>query len=444
MAIAFYVGDIVFDATTGERVHILDVQELWDYVTYRVFNPISGRNYKLAAKDVSPSAPLVASHEGYVRYRALLARIKDETSSGVLSGLASGVIPLPHQMHVLHRVLSGHNIRYILADEVGLGKTIEAGLVIKELKARGLVHRVLVVCPTGLVTQWRAEMLDKFGEHFRIIYPDDHELIRDITANQDVYGQFDLVISPMDSIKPLERRVGWDEERIQKYNEERIQSIINSGWDLIIIDEAHRVAGSSGDVARHRLGSLLAEASPYLFLLTATPHNGKTEPFLRLVRLVDAKAFPSARAVVKEQVAPYVVRTSKRDAIDASGKPLFTQRTTKAISLHWDERHSLQRELYDRVTKYVAFNYDRAQLQRGKHMWLIFLLILMQRLVSSSTRAIRESLERRLLVLEQQGTQATNYSETRIAEMELEESLEEALGAVSLDIASETNSFGKF
>ena len=103
------------------------------------------------------------------------------------------------------------------------------------------------------------------------------------------------VISPMDSIKPIERHAGWTDERVEKYNEERIYSIINSGWDLIVIDEAHRVAGSTGEVARYKLGYLLSQASPYLLLLSATPHNGKTEPFLRLVRLLDEDAFPNAK-----------------------------------------------------------------------------------------------------------------------------------------------------
>ena len=98
--------------------------------------------------------------------------------------------------------------------------------------------------------------------------------------------------------------------------------MVNSGWDLIIIDEAHRVAGSTGEVARHKLGKMLASASPYLLLLTATPHNGKTKPFLRLIRLVDEKAFPHEAAVVKEQVAPYVIRSEKREAIDNEGKTL--------------------------------------------------------------------------------------------------------------------------
>jgi len=241
----------------------------------------------------------------------------------------------------------------------------------------------------------------------------------------------------MDSIKPLERRVGWTEEKIAEYNEERIYSIINSGWDLVVIDEAHRVAGSSGEVARYKLGKLLAAASPYLLLLTATPHNGKTEPFLRLIRLVDEKAFPNINAIVKEQVAPYVIRTEKREAIDNNGNKLFKNRTTRAIELHWDERHSMQRRLYEMVSDYVSQNYNKAMRNRGKNMWFVFLLIMMQRLVTSSTSAVRESMERRVKVLEEQAFKYQSMSEEEFAEMELEENMEDAIAAISLDIKEE-------
>jgi superfamily II DNA or RNA helicase len=241
----------------------------------------------------------------------------------------------------------------------------------------------------------------------------------------------------MDSIKPLERRVGWTEEKIAQYNEERIYSIINSGWDLVVIDEAHRVAGSSGEVARYKLGNLLAAASPYLLLLTATPHNGKTEPFLRLIRLVDEKAFPNINAIVKEQVAPYVIRTEKREAIDNNGNKLFKNRTTRAIELHWDERHSMQCRLYEMVSDYVSQNYNKAMRNRGKNMWFVFLLIMMQRLVTSSTSAVRESMERRVKVLEEQAFKYQSMSEEEFAEMELEENMEDAIAAISLDIKEE-------
>ncbi|GHV29525.1 hypothetical protein FACS1894167_08960 [Synergistales bacterium] len=416
----FKPGDYAYDKTKNERVQIIAANEAWGVVSYKVYNPSDNSVYKLTEGELV-SVPVESNrNESYLRYVALLSKVKNETSGGILSKLSSGIIPLPHQLYVLNRAISDNNIRYILADEVGLGKTIEAGLIIKELKARGLVRRVLVVCPTGLVTQWSSEMREKFGETFNVILPDEYATIRKITDSDDVYSRFDLVISPMDSIKPLERRVGWTEERIEKYNEERIYSIINSGWDLIAIDEAHRVAGSSGEVARHKLGGLLAAASQYLLLLTATPHNGKTEPFLRLIRLVDEKAFPNEKAIVKEQVAPYVIRTEKRDAIDNNGNRLFKNRTPKTLSLTWDERHSMQRELYERVTEYVSENYNKAMRNRGKNMWLIFLLIMMQRLVSSSTSAIRESMERRIRVLEQQDIQVRVMTDDEFAEMELE------------------------
>jgi superfamily II DNA or RNA helicase len=432
-----FIGDYVFDKTKNERVQILDVSEVWGFVSYKVFNASTGTVYKLSADDICAEVPEENFNESYLRYVAMLSKIKNETSAGILSKLSSGIIPLPHQLHVLNRALSNNKVRYILADEVGLGKTIEAGLIIKELKTRGLIKRILIVCPTGLVTQWSLEMQDKFNEKFHVILPEDYDTIRRITGNEDVYGQFDQVISPMDSIKPLERRVGWTEEKIAQYNEERIYSIINSGWDLIVIDEAHRVAGSSGEVARHKLGRLLAAASPYLLLLTATPHNGKTEPFLRLIRLIDEKAFPNINAIVKEQVAPYVIRTEKREAIDNNGNKLFKNRTTRAIELHWDERHSMQRRLYEMVSDYVSKNYNKAMRNRGKNMWFVFLLIMMQRLVTSSTSAVRESMERRVKVLEEQAFKYQSMSEEEFAEMELEENMEDAIAAISLDIKEE-------
>ena len=433
----FKIGDYVFDKNNNDRVQIVDVSTVWDFVSYKVFNPVTGAVYKLSADAVEAESRQVNANEYYLRYVAMLSKIKSETSEGILSKLSSGVIPLPHQLHVLNRAVSDNNVRYILADEVGLGKTIEAGLIIEELKARGLIKRILVVCPTGLVTQWSIEMEEKFGEKFRIILPEDYDTIRKITDNDDVYGQFDQVISPMDSIKPLEKRIGWTEERIEQYNEERIYSIINSGWDLVIIDEAHRVAGSTGEVARYKLGNLLAAASPYLLLLTATPHNGKTEPFLRLIRLVDEKAFPNMKAVVKEQVAPYVIRTEKREAIDNNGNLLFKNRNTHIVELHWDERHSQQRKLYEMVSSYVSKNYNKALRNRGKNMWVIFLLIMMQRLVTSSTTAVRQSLQKRIKILEEQAFRYESMTEAEFVEIDLEENMEEAIAAISMDIKSE-------
>ena len=431
------VGDFVFDTIEKANVQVLEKIEAWGYTSYKVFNPATGRVYKANEEQLSSSGSTMQYDENYLRYVTLLSKIKNETAGGFLSSLASGIIPLPHQLHVLNRAMETNNIRYILADEVGLGKTIEAGMIIRELKSRGLVSRILVVCPTGLVTQWANEMQEKFHEKFQVILPSDYDTIRRLTDSDDVYGQFDQVISPMDSIKPIEKHAGWSEEKVEKYNEERIYSIINSGWDLIIIDEAHRVAGSSGEVARYKLGNLLAQASPYLLLLSATPHNGKTEPFLRLIRLLDADAFPNAKSIVREQVAPFLIRTEKREAIDNNGNLLFKNRITHLVTISWDERNNLQRELYEMVSSYVAKTYNKALRNRKKNMCLIFLLIIMQRMVTSSTAAIRQSLERRLNVLLEQRTCVGNLREEDLDELNIEDGVEDALEAISLDMELE-------
>jgi ERCC4-related helicase len=429
----FNVGDFVFDTVVGANVQIMERIELWGYTSYKVFNPANGSVYKVTEEQLKTGGSEAQLDENYLRYVTLLSKIKNETAAGVLSALSSGVIPLPHQLHVLERALETRNIRYVLADEVGLGKTIEAGMIIKELKVRGLINRILVVCPTGLVSQWSVEMQEKFHEKFQVILPSDFDTIRRLTDSDDVYGQFDQVISPMDSIKPIEKHAGWSDERVDKYNRERIEAIINSGWDLIIIDEAHRVAGSSGDVARYKLGYLLSQASPYLLLLTATPHNGKTEAFLRLVRLLDEQAFPNYKSIVKEQVAPYLIRSEKREAIDNKGNLLFKKRYTHLVELHWDERHSLQRRLYELVSSYVSKTYNKARRNRKKNMCLIFLMIIMQRMVTSSTAAIRQSLERRLRVLLEEKTRANTMSEADWEERDIEAGDADAMEALSLD-----------
>lgn len=437
------IGSYAYDKETGQNVMVLECIDLWGYISYKVFDAASGTVYKVGEDRLVADSDNSRCDENYLRFITTLSKIKNEMSDGLLTPISSGIIPLPHQLHALKKALRTNQVRYILADEVGLGKTIEAGMIIEELKARGLVKRVLVVCPTGLVTQWSIEMREKFHEHFQVILPSDYDTIRRLTNSKDVYGTFDYVISPMDSIKPIERHAGWSDEKVEAYNQERIYSIINSGWDLIIIDEAHKIAGSSSEVARYKLGQLLSEASPYLLLLSATPHNGKTEPFLRLIRLLERDAFPNANSVVREQVEPFLIRTEKRDAIDNQGEKLFKNRITHLVSLEWDERHSLQKELYEQVSEYVSKTYGKAVKNRKKNMCLIFLLIIMQRMVTSSTAAIQESLKRRLDVLLNQETKASNLSLEELDEINIEDNVEDALEALSVNSSEEIEELQK-
>src|SRR5690606_2039122 len=306
---------------------------------------------------------------------------------------------------------------------------------ITDLAARAPATRILASCPQGLGRHAEREMYETFAEKFHLILPSDHDTTKRLIASDDIYGQFNQVISPMDSIKPIEARAGWRKERIEEYNEERIFAIVNAGWDLVIIDEAHRVAGSTSEVSRYKLGKLLAKSSPYLLLLTATPHSGKTEPFLRLIRLLDEKAFPNYKAIVKEQVAPYIIRNEKREVIDNEGNRLFKDRHTKIVEIHWDERHSMQKKLYEMVTDYVRNGNNKAFKEKKYHIGC--LMVLMQRLVTSSTAAIMDSVEKRIEILKSRHAKVSSLSLDDLIEADLEEILEEGLEVVSTDIEKE-------
>ncbi|MGO8861256.1 MAG: DEAD/DEAH box helicase, partial [Acidimicrobiales bacterium] len=350
-----------------------------------------------------------------VAYVAAAARVADALTQDVLlAPIESSVIPLPHQIRALSRANANDRVRYLLADEVGLGKTIEAGLIMQELKLRGLVKRTLVIAPKGLVSQWVSEMLFHFGETFQLVFPEDIKTLKRIApatapgygekGNQDpealpanAWQMFSQVVVPMDSVKPLDKRRGWTAAQLGEHNRERFEDLISAGWDLVIVDEAHRLGGSTDQVARFKLGQGLAEAAPYFLLLSATPHQGKTDAFHRLVSLVDAQEFPDVGSVTRERVQPYVIRTEKRHAIDADEKPLFKPRHTQLGPVSWEERHHNQQLLYEAVTEYVREGYNQAL--REKRSYIGFLMILMQRLVVSSTSAIRTTLERRLEAL---------------------------------------------
>lgn len=430
-ATKFPVGSWAFSQDHREPVRILEAQTVWNHTTFLVWRPTAEAVAWVTADRLTPfDQPKTAKSFDHIAYRVAAARVAEGLSEDVLlAPLEAGVIPLPHQLLALSKAMAGDRVRYLLADEVGLGKTIEAGLVIRELKLRGLVKRVLVVAPKGLVVQWVQEMRTHFHEQFQLLSPSDFSAIRHLVADDNIWRQFDQVVCPVDSIKPVERRRGWTKERLERHNQERLGDLIAAGWDLIVVDESHRLGGSTDTVARYKLGKALAEAAPYLLLLSATPHQGKTESFHRLMALLDQDAFPDIGAIKHEKVAPFVIRTEKRRAINDRGDPLFMPRTTKLVPVQWEERHSLQKHLYDAVTEYVRQGYNQAM--RDNRQYLGFLMILMQRLVTSSTRAIATALERRRDVL--QSTTITqddlNGDETDLPDEDSQEQLEELLAA---------------
>ncbi len=433
---------------------VIEKQSLWGQTICRIWLPGSDAVVKVPQKSLQPLSvdlqpEIEADRIVYVAAAAKVAEALEGTSSGdghvLLAPMESNVIPLPHQIHALSRAISGDRVRYLLADEVGLGKTIEAGLVIRELKLRGLVRRILIISPKGLATQWVAEMQTHFNESFQLVLPSDFKTLNRLgpfagTETKDSpqfqannpWTFFDQVIAPLDSVKPLEKRCGWSDEQVAEYNRNRFENLITAGWDMVIVDEAHRLGGSTDQVARFKLGQGLAEAAPFLLLLTATPHQGKTDAFHRIMTLLDAEAFPDEASVSRSRVAPYVIRTEKRKSIDAEGKPLFKPRLTQMAPIRWEDRHFQQELLYEAVTDYVHEGYNQAMQEKQQHFG--FLMILMQRLVVSSTRAIRTTLERRLEVLQaDEGTITRRLDDialkdsSEIYDMDGEELLEELL-----------------
>lgn len=403
-------GDWAWSVEHREACQILDAQELWGETLYRVWVPGRDAVVRLRPSQISSITDGAFNTPSWVAYVAAAGRIGDALTQDVLlAPIEASVIPLPHQIRALARAVSGERVRFLLADEVGLGKTIEAGLIMRELKLRGRVRRTLVVAPKGLVTQWVAEMRTHFGEEFRLFIPSDFSAFRRIARTDNVWQTYHQVVCPIDSVKPLEARRGWSRERVAQYNRERFDDLAAAGWDLIIVDEAHRLGGSTDLVARYKLGCGLAEAAPYLLLLSATPHQGKTDAFHRIVSLLDEQAFPDPDSISRERIQPYVIRTEKRRAIDPDGGPLFKPRTTRLVPIAWEERHSQQRALYGAVTEYIREGYNQAI--REKKAYVGFLMLLMQRLVTSSTRAIRTTLERRLAVLHEPAEQLPLFPE---------------------------------
>jgi SNF2 family DNA or RNA helicase len=377
---------------------ILEESSVWGVELVKVWYPQSDKICSIPLARLKSVSCTKADTSDFISFTSIHAKINDTLGQNeLIAPILSSVIPLPHQLNVLSTAIKDGKFRLLLADEVGLGKTIEAGLIMRELKLRGLVKRVLVVAPKGLVAQWVAEMKTHFNEDFRLILP--NETSRKFqSSTTSIWEENDNVVCPMDSVKPIEFRRGWGSSQVNDYNKTRFGDLIEAKWDLVIIDEAHRMGGSLDVIARYKLGKALSFASPYFLMLTATPHQGKTEAFFRLMQLLDEDAFPDIQSISKKRIKPFVIRTEKRKAIDAEGNTLFKPRIAHLFSVSWELRHANHKLLYESVTDYVKEGYNKAI--KEKKYYQAFLMILMQRLVTSSTRAISSTLQKRLSILE--------------------------------------------
>lgn len=342
----------------------------------------------------------------FIRFIALSAKIKAEIANkNILAPYESSLIPLPHQVLVLEKVMQSSQNRFLLADEVGMGKTIETGLILKELKLRGEIHRILVIVPKSSMLQWQSELKEHFNELFHIY---DSEMITslartfaNINADQEFnfWTQHNQIIVSTDALKPMEIRQGWSRERIDEYNKFRMQSVLEADFDLVIIDEAHKMGGATAQVSRYILAQALCNTVANVLLLTATPHRGKADHFRRILQLLDPDAFTGEGLPSIDELEPYVIRTEKRLAVDYDGKKLFNERQTTRFDIFLDiNKHAQQMALYSAVTDYVRRGFNTARRRNNSATGLI--MILFQRLVSSSTAAILSAMKGRLARLQ--------------------------------------------
>jgi superfamily II DNA or RNA helicase len=303
----------------------------------------------------------------------------------VLAVHTSQVEPLPHQITAVYEaMLPRQPLRFLLADDPGAGKTIMAGLLIKELIARGDLKRCLVVCPGSLAEQWQDELYRKFDLPFDILTNEGLEAAR--TGNW--FLEHDLVIARLDKLS----------------RDEDVQAKLGAPdcrFDLVVCDEAHKMSATffSGEVKftkRYRLGQLLSGLTRHFLLMTATPHNGKEEDFQLFMALLDGDRFEGRfrDGVHQADVTDLMRRMVKETLLKFDGRPLFPERIAYTVPYKLSEAEA---RLYKEVTDYVREEFNRADaLQNGKRTGTVgFALTILQRRLASSPEAIYQSLRRR-------------------------------------------------
>lgn len=295
------------------------------------------------------------------------------------------VDPLPHQLEAVYDYfIKLPRIRFLLADDPGAGKTIMAGLLLKELKIRGLAKRTLIVTPANLSFQWQRELKDKFRETFEIVRGDV------LRAN---YGS-----NPWQEKNQVITSVSW----VSRIEDAR-DSLLRSNWDLIIVDEAHKMSASSADhkTLAYTLGENLSTMTDHFLLMTATPHKGDPEHFCLFLRLLDADVYADVRSLeeaMQQKSAPFYLRRTKEalvgfpDPDSGQVKKLFTKRNVQTVPFQID---SDEWDFYDALTRYVEDQSIRAQAANATTGRAIgFTMAMLQRRLASSTYAARRSLER--------------------------------------------------
>lgn len=311
-------------------------------------------------------------------YRINLAHIFDP----YLAVHTSSIEPLPHQISAVYQeMLPRLPLRYILADDPGAGKTIMTGLLLKELIIRGDLKRCLIVSPGSLSEQWQDELYSKFHLKFEILTNDRFEA----AVSGNVFEEVNLCIVRLDKLAR---------------NESLQEKLKVTEWDLIVVDEAHKMSATvwGGEVKytkRFLLGRLLSDITRHFLLLTATPHNGKDEDFQLFMSLIDPERFAGAQRTSNQaiDVSDVMRRLVKEDLLKFDGTPLFPERRAYTVNYDLSPKESV---LYHEVTSYVQEEFNRAdQLSNERKNTVGFALTILQRRLASSPEAIYQSLHRR-------------------------------------------------
>ncbi len=304
-----------------------------------------------------------------------------ENIRGILSN--SIIEILPHQIMAAHKVITSQTRRFLLADEVGLGKTFEAGIIIKEILSRGEATRVLIITPAGLVYQWQEDMV-KFGLDFTIYQSGLEASIRDF------WNKMNLLIVSIDTIKV--------EDRLDNF-------ISTSDWDVMVFDEAHHLTrrdyGDKADKSdRYRVAEKLTDKTPSLFFLTATPHQGDTNKFFNLISLLDKNLFLNEHDLMKnrQNLNEIMIRQRKIDITDEEGNPLFVKRIVSALRYEPSEE---EHHFFILLTHYLRGGYKIAEQEDSdkRYRALGFVMATFQKIAASSIYAVKKALEERFIRL---------------------------------------------
>lgn len=356
----------------------------------RAFFSIGERRVPLAnvQRELSRTERILRSVEGtaerarsvWLSYEAHALPVMESASA-----LTSARIDLlPHQVVLTHRIATASPRRFLIADEVGLGKTIETALILRELASRGELDRALMVVPAGLVNNWHRELNEVFNLDFEVFGSEG-----DITDRKtNAFAKHDRLIASIDTLK----------------RPARIKRLLNAPrWDLVVFDEAHhltayRTGGKVRKTENYKLGEALKGHARDLLLLSATPHQGNHFQFWMLVQLLNPTLFGSPEEMIenRHRLNTVMFRRTKADACRPDGDPLFARRWVHTESFVMGNQ---ERRFYEKLREYLEDGFDLAKRKGNQGRALGFLMAIFQKIAASSFAAVRRTLKRRMLML---------------------------------------------